>query len=126
MYEITVEHTFSAAHAIRIAGAMEPLHGHNWLIRATITGRDLDDDGLLCDFHAIHDRLAAICHRFHNGNLNTIAPFDELNPTAELVARHIADELGRALDRDGRLRVASVSVGEAAGCVATFRPEACP
>lgn len=121
MYEVTVERTFSAAHAISIAGAVEPLHGHNWQVRATIAGETLDHDGLLCDFHTIDDMLTDICNRFHNGNLNAIPPFDQLNPTAELVARHIADHLSSGLG-DAQLRVASVSVGEAAGCVATFRP----
>ncbi len=121
MYELTVERTFSAAHAIRICGVVEPLHGHNWHVKASVCGHELDDDGLLCDFHTVEELLREICGRFHNGNLNTIPPFDQINPTAELVARHIADQLERRLGAGG-VWVLSVSVQEAAGCVATYRP----
>lgn len=121
MYEITVERTFSAAHAISIGGMVEPLHGHNWLVRVTIAGDALDSDGLLCDFHTIDELLAGICAPFHNANLNTTEPFDHTNPTAENVARFIASEMARQIDGDD-IRVASVSVGEAVGCMATYRP----
>jgi hypothetical protein len=47
-----------------------------------------------------------------------VPPFDRLNPTAELVARHIADELGGAVPAG--VRVHAVSVGEAPGCTATY------
>ncbi|QYU66529.1 6-carboxytetrahydropterin synthase [Leptolyngbya sp. 15MV] len=56
MYEIDVQAEFSAAHAIRIAGIVEPLHGHNWHVTATVVGPELDADGLLCDFHTIEQR----------------------------------------------------------------------
>lgn len=121
MYEVTVERTFSAAHAIRICEVVEPVHGHNWLVKVSVCGHELDDDGLLCDFHTVEEMLAEICGRFHNGNLNAIPPFDRTNPTAELVAWHIAEELGRGLD-GGDVWVSSVSVQEAVGCVATYRP----
>lgn len=123
MYEIEVQAVFSAAHAIMIAGAREPLHGHNWRVKATVAGERLDGDGLLCDFHTVEGMLREITGRFNNRNLNETAPFDGLNPTAELVARHIGDELASGLD--GALApnawVSSVSVTEAEGCLATYR-----
>ncbi|RMH12546.1 MAG: 6-carboxytetrahydropterin synthase [Planctomycetota bacterium] len=127
MYEVTVQHTFSAAHAITLGGQAEPIHGHDWRVHVTLAGQSLDDDGLLCDFHAVEEALGAICQPFHNRSLNEITPFDRLNPTAELVARHIADRLAlsKALSSD-RLHIASVSVEEAPGCTATYRPERRP
>ncbi len=123
MYEITVDRTFCAAHAIVIAGEREPVHGHNWHVRATIVGEELDGDGLLCDFHAVDHWLAQVCEPMTNQNLNEVAPFDTLNPTAEHVARHIAKELNGCLRRalGHGVRVASVRVTEAEGCSATFR-----
>jgi 6-pyruvoyltetrahydropterin/6-carboxytetrahydropterin synthase len=121
-YTITVTHEFCAAHTLTIAGAREPLHGHNFVTKATIAGDTLDDDGLLCDFHTVHDVLVEICNPFMNQNFNEIAPFDTTNPSAELIARHIGEELAGRLDNAlaPNARVHSVSITEAPGCVATY------
>lgn len=125
MYEITVQADFAAAHAIVIAGQREPIHGHNWHVTVTLAGHTLDSDGLLCDFHTVEHTLREIVGVFHNRNLNDTPPFDRVNPSAELVARHIADSLAERLgdDLQEMARIASVSVTEAPGCLATYRPE---
>ena len=122
MYEITVEADFSAAHAIVIAGTREPLHGHNWHVVVTVAGDALDNDGLLCDFHTVEDFLHELIVPFNNRNLNEVAPFDRLNPTAELVAKHLGDSLAAALNTAlaPAAWVASVRVTEAARCRATY------
>lgn len=131
VFEITVQTEFAAAHALSISGVREPIHGHNWRVMVTLAGQTLDSDGLLCDFHTVEDTLRGIVGGWHNNNLNDLAPFAGrggsagLNPSAENVARHIAqeleDRLGPAL---GALAwVSSVGVSEAPGCVATYRPD---
>ncbi len=107
-----------------IAGEREPLHGHNWHVTATIAGEKLDPDGLLCDFHTVHGALQEIIAPFENRNLNEVEPFDLVNPSAENVARHIAAELGARLDEGlaPHAAVAAVSVTEATGCRAVYRP----
>ncbi|MCA9275515.1 MAG: 6-carboxytetrahydropterin synthase [Phycisphaerales bacterium] len=122
MYSITVTHEFCAAHTLSIAGAQEPLHGHNFVTKATIAGDTLDADGLLCDFHTVHAVLVEICEPFTNRNFNEVPPFDATNPSAELIARHIADELAGRLDEAlaPNARVQSVSITEAPGCVAVY------
>ncbi len=120
MFELTVERTFSAAHAIRIGHHMEPVHGHNWTARATLAGDRLDANGLLVDFHAVERDLEAITALFHTHSLNVISPFDSLNPTAEHVAREIGQGLAKTLQRG--VRLVALSVTEAPGCVATWQP----
>lgn len=124
MYAIEVHAELCAAHSIRIAGTPEPLHGHNWRITAALEGTTLDDDGLLCDFHTVEATLREIIAPFHNNTLNALPPFDRLNPTAEHLARHLADELSRLLGDAlaPHARIARVSVTEAPGCVATYSP----
>lgn len=125
MFEVTVESEFAAAHAIVMRGEREPVHGHNWRVTATLAGDSLDDDGLLCDFHALESALREILGPFHNRDLNATYPFDRVNPTAELVARHIGEALGAAIpapDAARGVRVASVRVTEAPGCAAVYRP----
>lgn len=123
MFEIAIEAEFCAAHSLLIAGEREPVHGHNWRVTAVIGGPELDGDGLLVDFHAAQRVLGEILAPWNNGNLNELPPFDTVNPSAELVARQIAerlaDQLGPMLVAGAR--VASVTVTEAPGCRATFR-----
>lgn len=122
MYEITVEAEFCAAHALSIAGQIEPVHGHNWHVTACVCGEILDADGLLCDFHRVEASLGDIIGPYRNNNLNTTAPFDRENPSAENVARHIGVQLSARLDGvlAPHARVAWVRVTEATGCAATY------
>ena len=118
MFELSVEREFCAAHAIIINGHREPVHGHNWRVRIVVQGDELDSNGLLCDFHLIERELDRIIKPFHNNDLNAVPPFDRINPTAEHVARHIAETLQPKLPRQVTLTRASVT--EAPGCIATF------
>jgi 6-pyruvoyltetrahydropterin/6-carboxytetrahydropterin synthase len=118
MYELTVEREFCAAHAITINGHREPVHGHNWRVRVIVIGGELDSNGLLCDFHVIERELDGIIKAFDNNDLNATPPFDRLNPTAEHVARHIAQRLQPKMPRNITLKGATVT--EAPGCSATF------
>jgi len=121
-YHIEISHEFCAAHALSIAGHEESTHGHNFRILATIAGDQLDDDGLLCDFHTAEEALQDICGAFNNRDLNAVEPFHRVNPSAENLARHIAEELADRLDESlaPAARVHSVSVTEAPGCRAVF------
>lgn len=118
MFELTVERSFSAAHAIMINGRREPVHGHNWRVRLIVRGEELDSNGLLCDFHVLERELDEVVARFHNRHLNEIPPFDRINPTAELVVKHIADALNSRLPQTVRLH--RVRLTEAPGCEATW------
>ena len=126
MFTIQVTHEFCAAHSIILMGAQEPIHGHNFKTTATIIGssseHSLDSEGLLCDFHLVEQSLIQICQPFTNNSFNEVAPFDSLNPTAELIAKHIADQLAAKLDASlaPRAKVHSVSITEAPNCVATY------
>lgn len=120
MYQLRVETVFSAAHAITIGGAREPVHGHDWRVTAMVQAPQLDADGLVCDFHAVEAALREITGRYHNRNLNEVSPFDRQNPTAEHVALHIATELARRIPRTASVH--SVTVTEAPGCAAVYLP----
>jgi len=124
VYAVIVEHEFCAAHAIRIGGELEPMHGHNFRVTAELEGDRLDGEGLLCDFHAAHALLVEICAPFANVSLNGTPPFDRVNPAAELLAEHIGTALAGTDPggAGGGVRVARVRVTEAPGCAAEYRP----
>ena len=51
MFQVSVEETLSAGHALRgYRGKCENVHGHNYRVRVTLEGPQLDSIGLLCDF----------------------------------------------------------------------------
>ena len=125
MFEVSVEGCFSAAHALSIGGVREPVHGHDWRVTVTLQGPALDADGLLCDFHAVEAALRELTGLLNNRDLNALAPFcDGVNPSAENVAKVIADGVWARLDPEVKARVtlASVRVTEAPGCAATYLP----
>jgi len=124
MYEVSVERIFCAGHAIRLAGVMELAHGHNWHVCVTVAADRLDDEELVCDFHLLEQALDATLEPYRNRMINDVAPFDRVNPTAEAIARQIAESVAAALpsQKDRDVRVSAVSVTEAPGCRATYRP----
>lgn len=121
MYEVTVSGWFAAAHQLRLLdGALEPLHGHNWNVRVTFTGPTLDAMSVLADFTVVKPALDRVLSTLHDRNLNELAAFSAVNPSAEQVARFIASELAPLNRGDVRLR--AVEVEESPGCVARYFP----
>ncbi|MEN0019382.1 MAG: 6-carboxytetrahydropterin synthase [Planctomycetota bacterium] len=121
-YRLTVRDEFCAAHALRIAGQIEPTHGHNWRVTLAVAGDQLDDDKLLCDFHAVERALRAVIDPFRNADLSNTPPFDTVNATAEAIAEHIADSVAQRLEGSlpPGVMVESAAVTEAPGCEAIF------
>jgi 6-pyruvoyltetrahydropterin/6-carboxytetrahydropterin synthase len=118
-FEISTTRHFSAAHALRLYdGSLEPVHGHNWVVRVTVGADKLDSIGVVMDFHELERLVDAIVSPLHNRHLNEVAPFSkELNPTAENVALHV----GRELKLPTNVRMLSVEVWETPENRAIFR-----
>ena len=119
MYELSVQRQFRATHAITMAGVREPVHEHDWLVTVVVAGEKLDQDGLLCDFLVIQRELDRIIGDLNERDLNATPPFDRVNPTAEHVARHIAEQAAEAMK--SHATVSRVTVTEEPGCAATYR-----
>lgn len=93
-FEITTTREFSAAHQLRLYdGSLEPLHGHNWRVKVTVSADKLDSIGVVMDFHELERLVDAILTPMHNRHLNELPAFIELNPSAENVALHIGRSL---------------------------------
>ena len=127
MYEITIQSIFAAAHAIRLPdGTLEPVHGHNWPVTLTVAADELDSIETVCDFHLLQQLLNHAIAPWQSQHLNDCEPFTDgkggltINPTAERVAWAIAQKVRPGLP--GHCKLLSVSVGEAPGCTAAYRP----
>jgi 6-pyruvoyltetrahydropterin/6-carboxytetrahydropterin synthase len=124
MFQVSVEETFSAGHALRgYRGKCENVHGHNYRVRVTLEGPELDAIGLLCDFtqlkHALREVIGVLDHRF----INDLEAFRAVNPSAENLAKYFYDEVNRQLtDLPPGARVTDVVVWETDTASAQYRP----
>jgi 6-pyruvoyltetrahydropterin/6-carboxytetrahydropterin synthase len=123
MYEVTVESDFSSGHYLRnYRGKCENPHGHNYKVRVTLAGAQLDEAGLLLDFRLLKQVMRPVIERIDHQMLNDLEPFTTVNPSAENIARFFFDETNRQL-RDmtgGRVRVKDCTVWETDTTTATY------
>lgn len=124
MYEISVEETFAAAHNLRgYKGKCEDLHGHNYKVRVTLAGKELDATGLLYDFVHVKQAIQSVIRVLDHKYLNELPPFDTVNPSAENIARYIYDETAKQMQQSTNgAGVASITVWETDTASATYRP----
>ena len=121
MFEVTIEQTFAAGHALRnYHGKCENVHGHNYRCQLTMEGEDLDDTGLLVDFVLLKKVVGAVIDRMDHQWLNDFPPFDVLNPSAENIAKFIYDEVIKGIQTP-RVRLGSVKLWETDTSFATYR-----
>src|SRR6202795_1851890 len=98
MFEVSVEETFSAGHALRgYRGKCENVHGHNYRVRVTLEGPKLDNIGLLVDFTELKRVVREIMGRLDHQFINDLEPFKTVNPSAENLAKYFYDEVTRLL-----------------------------
>lgn len=117
--EITTTRQFSASHRLRLYdGSLEPMHGHNWRVKITVSAAGLDAIGVVMDFHELERRSDEIISPMHNRHLNDLPAFEKSNPSAENVAKHIAEKL----HLPPSVRLVSVEVWETPGNSAIYRP----
>ena len=100
----------SAAHKLNLSyeSKCQNLHGHNWHVTIYCKAKELNKDGMVCDFthikKAIHEKLD---HQY----LNDILPF---NPTAENMARWMCEQIPTCY---------KVSIQESDGNIAVYEKD---
>ena len=110
MFYIKKSMEISAAHRLNLSyeSKCQNLHGHNWHVTIYCKAKELNKDGMVCDFthikKAIHEKLD---HQY----LNDILPF---NPTAENMARWMCEQIPTCY---------KVSVQESDGNIAVYEKD---
>jgi len=98
MFQVSVEETFSAGHALRgYRGKCENVHGHNYRVQITLEGPELDTIGLLVDFTRVKQVLREVIKRLDHQFINELEPFITVNPSAENLAKYFFEEVSGGL-----------------------------
>ncbi|HJM88005.1 MAG TPA: 6-carboxytetrahydropterin synthase [Dehalococcoidia bacterium] len=130
---------FAAAHMATLGDELEPLHGHNYAVRARVDGT-LTDDRWVIDFSLLKQYVREACeqldHRFllqlHSPHLeiaeedgcwtlrfgdrryhfpaSDVVPLEIQNTTAELIAEWIAEQVVAALAGGDHANITHVAI----------------
>jgi len=99
VYTLKILTEFAAAHTLRnYPGACSRMHGHNWKVEVEVKASSLNDHGMVVDFKEIKNHTRLITEKLDHQYLNEIAPFDDINPTAENIAAYIFNQVSSSLN----------------------------
>lgn len=119
MFFIELQDKFTASHAVPLpSGQQEASHVHQWRVRVFLGRDELDENGMVADFHWAGEHLRTILAGLEGKDLNQVRGLTP-SPTAEVVTRFIFDNLTRRLD-DPHLKITAVAVREAENCWAWY------
>lgn len=114
---------FAAAHYLRdYEGVCNRLHGHNWKVEVQVVASELDHVGMGMDFKVIKDATKKLIASMDHYNLNDVAPFDKINPTAENIAAFFFQQLSKELNTQ-QVKVDSISIWETDRACVTYTEE---
>ena len=123
MYELKIITEFSAAHNLRnFRGKCEALHGHNWKVEVVLSGKNLDDSGVVLDFAEVKAATSEIMSEIDHRYLNDLPFFVENNPSSENIARYIFHRLQEKIDNE-RVRIRRVTAWESQDACASYLGE---
>jgi 6-pyruvoyltetrahydropterin/6-carboxytetrahydropterin synthase len=125
MFQVSVEDTFSSGHALRgYRGKCENVHGHNYRVRITVEGSQLDSIGLLVDFTLLKQVMREIIGRLDHQFINDLEPFRTVNPSAENLAKYFYDEMQSGLKSlPPGARITEATIWETDTSQAKYSPE---
>ncbi len=123
-YSVRVEARFEAVHFLReYRGISEPLHGHSYKVEADLAARGggVDGDAIAVDFVSARRKLEVLAKKLDYGCINDVAPFTEINPSAENIAAWFHRELSAAVADESAV-VTAVTIWEGPVNSVTYKP----
>jgi 6-pyruvoyltetrahydropterin/6-carboxytetrahydropterin synthase len=118
LYSVTATTTFRAGHQLKLAGRIEAYHIHDWVIKAAVGGKSLDENNLLFDFNKLKKILGDAVSQFNGQKLEDLDCFKGINTSAENIARYLYDDIKNSLPE--RIKLLYVEVTETPGCSARY------
>lgn len=123
MFEVTVQQTFAAGHALRnYKGKCENVHGHNYRVEVTVEGEQLDSIGLLVDFVELKRAMKTVIDYLDHQFMNDLDPFDKINPSAENIAKYFYDRVRGGMNAEMPIRITGVRIWETDTSSAYYHP----
>ena len=121
VWHLTVRGEFSSAHALRnYQGKCEARHGHSYQVEMVVSGKVLTPDTeLVMDFDELKKLLRTELEKLDHCDLNQVAPFTQINPSSENLARYLWKQLEAQLSGQP-VQLHSVSVSEKTTQTATY------
>ncbi len=121
MFELTVRCGFRASHQIpEKDGCLEAPHEHDWKVDVVVAADELDSRGIAVDFEEVQAALRDVLEPMEGRHLNEVDPFHTVIPSAEGIARRLADRIAPLLP--ARISLRRVTVWERPDCGAAFLP----
>lgn len=121
MFEITVANYIDSAHLLRgYQGKCANIHGHTWRVEVTLKGEQLNEIGLLVDFHDIKKIIKEVTEAFDHKFINDIKPFDRVNPSSENLAKYFFYEIKKGLSAFDNVAIVKVLVSESRDTSAVY------
>ena len=114
MYYVSKRMEIAGAHQLKLSyeSKCENLHGHNWIITVFCKSEKLNKDGMIVDFAKVKKEIhGTLDHSFIN------AVVKPLNPTAENIAKWVADKVTTLCEVGCCYKV---QVQESEGNIATY------
>ena len=107
MYYISKRMEIAGSHSLTLdyESKCSNLHGHNWIITVYCKSKELNANGMVCDFSKIKNDIHG---KLDHKNLNDVLP---INPTAENIAKWICDQIPECY---------KVTIQESEGNTATY------
>ena len=122
-YTLKIVTDFASAHTLRdYPGACSRMHGHNWKVEVEVIATELDSVGMGIDFKEIKRATKEIADQLDHRYLNDLAPFTEVNPTAENIAAYFFKQLTANLNNE-RISVSAVTLWETERACVTYSEE---
>jgi 6-pyruvoyl-tetrahydropterin synthase len=116
MFAVEVRDHIMIAHSLPrpVFGPAQATHGATFVVDAAFYTADVDEDGLAVDIGAATTVLGEVVKPLNYQNLDNLEAFKGKVSTTEVIAKHIFDELKRAVGEKrlgpGSHRIAKIRV----------------
>ena len=104
MFAVEVRDHIMIAHSLpgEVFGPAQKMHGATFVVDVAFFREELDPDNIVVDIGRAMSALKQILHPINYANLDEHGPFEGKGPTTtEFLARHIFEEMARAVKEGG-------------------------